>query len=91
MRLFALLNFQHVMAYLLVGGLFMVLFGVGLAFRHLAVPRADGQNEEIANRFPEELSDRNSPFPLVMVLIIIGTMLWGLLYTLAHALWGVKI
>jgi hypothetical protein len=91
MRLFALLNFQHVMAYLFVGWLFMVLFGVGLAFRHFATPDAEARKTAIANRFPEELADREGPFPLLMILIIAGTVLWGGLYIFLHGLWGIKI
>lgn len=91
MRLFALLNFQHVMAYLFIGGLFMVVFGLGLAFAHWHRPDTEQRKAAIVNRFREEIADRNGPFPLVMVWIIAGAVLWGLLYTLMHGLGGIKI
>jgi hypothetical protein len=91
MRFFALLNFQHVMAYVFVGLLFMVVFGVGLAFAHFHSPNARQRKEQIVNRFREGLADRNAPFPLVMILILAGTIIWGFFYTLMHGVLGVKI
>ena len=41
MRFFELLNFQHTMAWLFPTLVFMVVFGVGLAFSHL-----HGKNSE---------------------------------------------
>jgi hypothetical protein len=91
MRYFVLLNFQHVMAYVFVGLLFMVVFGIGLAFVHLQGPEARHRQTRIVNHYAEGITERNGPFPLVMILIIAGVVIWGFLYTLMHGLLGVKI
>lgn len=91
MRFYALLSFQHVMGYIFVGLLFMVVFGVGLAFMHFNSANAQRRKTEIVGRFREDIQDRNAPFPLVMTLIIAGTFIWGFLYILMHGLLRVKI
>ncbi|MBR9982586.1 MAG: hypothetical protein KFF50_16260 [Desulfatitalea sp.] len=91
MRLFALLNFQHVMAYLFSALLFLVVFGVGLAFSHLRTPDADKRMTDVVHRYRDDLASRNAPFPLVMILIIAGTVAWGFFYILMHGLLGVII
>ncbi|MDA8139356.1 MAG: hypothetical protein M0036_11950 [Desulfobacteraceae bacterium] len=91
MRFFQLLNFQHVMGYLFVGLLFMVVFGVGLAFAHFRTADSDRRLTEIVGRFREGIEDRDAPFPLVMILIIAGAFIWGFFYIVMHGLLGVKI
>jgi hypothetical protein len=91
MRLFALLNFQQVMGFIFCGWLFMVVFGVGLAYAHLHTKDADQRKTEIVKRFADGIEDRNAPYPLVMILIITGAVIWGFLYILMHGLLGVKI
>jgi len=91
MRLFELLNFQHAVAYFFPGLLFMLVFGLGLAFAHLHGRESERRKNEIIGRFPEEIADRNAPFPLVMMLIIGGTVIWGFLYILMHGMLDVKV
>lgn len=91
MRFFELLNFQHVMAYVFPTLIFMVVFGVGLAFGHLNSKDAEARKTKIAGRFAEGIEDRNAPYPLVMMLIIAGAVIWGFFYILMHGLLGVKI
>lgn len=91
MRLFALLNLQHVMGYLFVGLLVLLLFGLGLAYSHLHTPDAARRMETVVHRYRDDLASRNAPFPLVMLLIIAGTVAWGFFYILMHGLLGVKI
>jgi hypothetical protein len=91
MRLYALLNFQHVMAYVFPVLLFMVIFGVGLAYSHLHTRDAQARKEEIIKRFADGIEDRNAPYPLVMMLIIAGAVIWGLFYILMHGVLRVKI
>ena len=50
MRLFALLNFQHLMAVFFTTWLFMVVFGVGLAFSHLRGERDEARKKTIIGR-----------------------------------------
>ncbi len=91
MRLFELLNLQHAAAYFFPGLLFMLVFGVGLAFTHLRSADSERRKKEIIGRFPEGLLDRDAPFPLVMMLIIAGVVIWGFFYILMHGILGVKI
>lgn len=91
MRYFELLNFQHVMAYVFVGLLFMVVFGIGLAFAHLHGPQNQHRKTHIVHYYAEGITGRNAPFPLIMILVIAGVVVWGIIYTLTHGLLGVKI
>lgn len=91
MRFFGLLNFQHVMGYIFPTLLFMVVFGVGLAFTHFHSKDAETRKTAVTGEFADGIQDRHSPYPLVMVLIIAGTIVWGFFYILMHGLLGVKI
>ena len=91
MRYFTLLNFQHVVLYLLPTLVFMVLFGVGLAYSRFHRPGEDTRRSEITYRYPEGIEECNQPFPLVLVLIIAGTVAWAFFYILFTGLLGVKI
>lgn len=91
MHYFGLQNFQHVMAYLFPTLLFMVLFGVALAYIHLHSDDAGTRKTRVVGRFPEGIEERNAPFPLVMILLIVGTFVWGFFYTVMHGYLGVKI
>lgn len=91
MRLFALSNFQDIMLYLFPTLIFMVLFGVGLAFSKFRGPNNERREKEIIYRYPAGIEDRNAPFPLIMTLTIAGTVLWAFFYILMHGLLGVKI
>ena len=91
MRLFALLNFQHVMGYIFCGLIFMVVFGVGLAYSHFHTADAEQREKQVIKRFVDGVEDRNAPYPLVMILLIAGAVIWGFFYILMHGLLGVKI
>lgn len=91
MRHFNLLNFQHIIAYAFPTLIFMVIFGLALAYQHLQSQDAEERKKRIIYRFPEDIEDRDAPFPLSMILIIAGTFIWAFFYILAHGLLGVKI
>ena len=91
MRHFDLLNFQHVMLYLFPALIFIFIFGIGLAFSHWRNSDSKARKKNITYTFPGGIEDRDAPFPLVMTLTIIGTVVWVFGYILAHGLLGVKI
>ena len=91
MRFFALLNFQHIMLYLFPTLTFILLFGMGLAYSHFNTKDAEERTERIIHTYPEDIEERNAPFPLVLILILAGTLLWAFFYILGHGVWGVKI
>lgn len=91
MRFFHLLNFQHLMLYIFPPLVFMVVFGVGLAYQSFHGKDAGLRKERIIYRFPGGIEDRDAPFPLIMVLIIAGTLVWAFFYILLTGLLEVKI
>jgi hypothetical protein len=91
MRFFELLNFQHVMGYIFPTLIFMVVFGVGLGYRHLSGADAEKRKTAITERYPEGIEGRNAPFPLMMILIIAGIFIWGFFYIVLHGVLEVKI
>ena len=91
MRHFNLLNFQHIVLYVFPTLIFMVVFGLALAFSHLRSEDEDARKQKIIYRFPDGIEDRNAPFPLSMTLIIAGTIAWVFFYILGHGLLEVII
>lgn len=91
MRHFNLLNFQHIVLYVLPTLIFILIFGLALAYSHLQSEDMEKRKQKIIYRFPEGIEDRDAPFPLSMMLIIAGTILWVFFYILATSLMGVKI
>jgi len=91
MRLFELLNFQHVIVYLIPGILFVLLFGIALSFSHFHTKRSEERKTKIHANYPDGIEERNAPFPLALIIIIIGTVLWAFFYTLVIGMTGLKI
>jgi len=91
MRFFELLNFQHIMGVLFPTLLFMLVFGIGLGFMHFRTKDAEQRKTTITHVYPTGIEERNAPFPLIMVLTILGTFLWAVFYILMHGVLGVKI
>lgn len=93
MRFFTLSNFQDIVLYLFPTLVFMILFGVGLAYARFRVrgPEDKAREDRVIYHFPAGIKDRDAGFPLVMTLIIVGTLIWAFFYILMHGLLGVKI
>ena len=91
MRYFTLLAYEDIILYLLPALIFLIVFGVGLGFMHFRGKDLGAEKRDVQDYFPDGIQDRKSPFPLVMTLIIIGTILWMLGYILITGLLGVRI
>ena len=91
MRFFDLLSFQHTMGWLFPTLIFMVIFGVGLAFAHFRGKDSEISKKRITGRYADGIEERNAPYPLIMMLIIAGTFIWGFFYIVMHGVLGVKI
>jgi len=91
MRFFDLLNLQDVVLYLFPALVFVILFGLALAYSHFHTPKSEDRTKKIVYVFPEGIEDRRSPFPLSLTLIIVGTVVWAFLYILISGLIGRKI
>jgi hypothetical protein len=91
MRLYELLNFQHVMLYLLPALIFIVVFALFLGYSHFRGRESERRMTRIVERFPGGIEGRNAPFPLAMTLTIAGTLVWGFLYIWFTGILGIKI
>lgn len=91
MRHFNLLNLQHIVGLLFPALIFILIFGLGLAFSHFNAPDSDRRKRAIIYRFPEKIEDRNAPFPISMLLIMAGTLIWMFFYILGIGIGGIKI
>ena len=91
MRFFTLLNFQHIILYVFPTLVFIVLFGFALAYSHLCGKNSEKRKRTTLYLFPEGIEDRNAPFPIVLVLTIIGTLVWAFFYILMIGVLEVKI
>jgi len=80
MRFYELLNFQHVVLYLFPALIFMFIFYLALGYSHFHTRDSAERINKIHHRFAEDIEDRNAPFPLVMMLIVAGAMVWGFFY-----------
>lgn len=90
-RYFELLNFQHYMLYFWPTLAFIVVFGVGLGFSHFKREDSQRRFTVVYRTFADGIGERYAPFPLVMILIIAGTVIWGLGYILFTGILGVAI
>ncbi len=91
MRFFILHNFQHVVLYVFPTLIFILVFASALGFYHVKTSKSANRKQKIIYRFADDISDRNAPFPLAMILIILGTVAWMMLYILGIGIFGVKI
>jgi hypothetical protein len=79
------------MGYLFPTLIFIWIFGLTLAYTHLKSDDAEERKRKIIYRFPGDIEDRDAPFPLSMMLIIAGSVIWLFFYILMHGVLGVKI
>jgi hypothetical protein len=91
MRYFEVLNIQHFLMYLLPALAFIIIFAAGLGYTHLRRKGSDERLTRIIEEYPGGIQGRNAPFPLMLMLTIIGTVAWSLLYIILTGIWGVKI
>jgi hypothetical protein len=91
MRFYELLNFQHLMLALFPTLLFIIVFALALGFSHFRRVGDEAREKQILYRYPEGIEDRDAPFPLAMVLIVAGTVVWAFCYILLSGVLGVKI
>lgn len=84
MRFFALLNFQHVAALIIIAIIFLILFTVGLALIPMSGPRRKAFDVKAVQFFADGIQKGNGPFPLIIALLIAGTILWAVFYILYY-------
>lgn len=91
MHFFELRNLQHFVLYLFPALISVLLIAAGFAFMHFRGKDSGEREKRSHYTFLGEIEERNEPFPLVLILIIAGTVLWAFFYILAIGLLGVKI
>lgn len=91
MRYFQLLGIQHFVMYLFPAVATIVLFIIGLGFYYINRKDAKARETRIIEQYPGGIQGRNAPFPLVLILILVGTIIWGLAYITLIGVLGVKI
>lgn len=91
MRNFDILNIQHVVLYLFPTLAFILIFAAGLGYVYIRRGTSEDRRTRIVEEYPGGIEGRNAPFPLVVTLIITGTLVWSLLYILLTGLLKVKI
>jgi len=91
MRYFDVLGIQHFVMYLFPAIAFIALFILGLGFYHINRRDSADRESRIIENYPGGIEGRNAPFPLVLYLIIAGTVVWVLAYILLIGYLKVKI
>jgi hypothetical protein len=91
MRIFEILNLQHVVMYLFPTLAFIVIFAAGLGYTHIRRRDSEERSRRIIENYPGGIEGRNAPFPLMLTLVIAGTVAWCLCYILLTGLLKVKI
>ncbi|MGD8301378.1 MAG: hypothetical protein PVI55_03115 [Desulfobacterales bacterium] len=91
MRYFQLLGIQHFVMYLFPALATIVLFIIGLGYYYIGRKDSQERKTRIIEQYPGGIQGRNAPFPLVLILILTGTIIWVLAYILLIGGLGVKI
>jgi hypothetical protein len=91
MRFFELVNLQDMVLSFFPAVLAILVLGTALGYVHFRTARSEERMRRSYYTFPEDIEDRQAPFPLSLILIIAGTVVWAFFYILVIGLWGVKI
>jgi hypothetical protein len=91
MHYFPLRDIQHFILYFFPAFLTVLLIGIGLAFTHFRTKRSEENNDRVYYEYNEGIQDKDGPFPLILILVITGTVIWSFFYILVIGLMGVKI
>jgi hypothetical protein len=91
MRYFELLGIQHFFMYLFPAIATIALFIIGLGFYHFNRKDSAERESRIIERYPGGIEGRDAPFPLLLYLIVAGSVVWVLAYILLIGFLKVKI
>lgn len=80
MRFYELLNFQHAIGSIIIPLIFIILFAVGISFMPLIHSKDKESEKKVIQVFNDDIQKAEGPFPLIMALIIAGTVIWGVFY-----------
>ncbi len=91
MRLFELIGFRDVVLFLFPTLIFIIFFFLALSRAHFHRKDSEEREKTVVHQYPEGIEARNSPFPLVLILLAVGFLLWAFFYVIGIGHLGVKI
>ena len=91
MHFFGLKNIQHFVLYLLPALVSVLLLAAALGYLHFRGSETEARKKRVIESYEDGIQGRNAPFPLVLVLVLAGTITWAVFYVLITGLFGVKI
>ena len=91
MRLFEMVGIEDFVLYFFPTLAFIFVFAAGLAFSYFRGKDSEKKLTTIIEKFPGGIEGRNAPFPLVLTMVIAGTVIWALTYILFIGLGGIVI
>ena len=91
MRFFNLLGFQYVMLIVFPTLIFIIIFSLFLGFSYFRRSDSKQRMETIIHKYPEGIEGKNAPFPVAMMLVIAGVVIWAFFYILMYGLLKVAI
>jgi hypothetical protein len=91
MHFFELRDIQHFVMYFFPALIAVFLIGAALGRTHFRKRNSQEGEKRAYHTFIGEIEDRQEPFPLVLILVIVGTLIWAFLYILFTGLLEVKI
>ena len=63
----------------------LLVFASALGYMYFR-GKEDGEDEQVHYVFPGGIKEQNKPFPLVLILVIVGTVIWGFGYIIVSGL-----
>lgn len=91
MRFFELLGLQHVILFAFPAIIFIILFYLGITHSHFHGKNSKEKLTKSVHSYSHGLESRNAPFPIILMLIIAGIVIWTFLYTIGTGILGVQI
>ena len=91
MRLFEMVGIEDFVLYFFPSLAFIFVFAAGLSFVYFRRKNSEDKLTTIIEKFPGGIEGRNAPFPLVLFMVIAGTVIWVLGYILFIGLSGIII
>jgi hypothetical protein len=64
---------------------------IGLGYYYIGGKDSEERKTRIIEQYPGGIEGRNAPFPLFVVLILVGTIGWSLAYIILIGVLGVRI
>ena len=91
MHFFALVGFRDIILFFFPTLVLIILLYVALSRSHFRTRDSEDRETQITSEYPEGIQARSAPFPLILILIMVGYVLWTVFYILGMAFFGVKI